>query len=284
METKDVSPLPATTTAAAAAAAAAGPFFYGAAAAPAPAAAAVRAAGGPGFVACRVHARRHAALVRPDVWEGARGAAPPLRAHAVRGATAVRRGRGRGGRTGGQCAGHGRTDAQEARAAAQVRARREHGSGAGPHLLRLSRRRRGSRTAAARRVLHQQPPVRPQRQAPRPAPRLRQEEAVRSPGYMFFSRTKALRTCFLARVLSHQCCARFFARAGSWGIAFTPHILAVKAGEVRFTDLGSTFKRFAASLRLLVVNGVDLRVRASPLSAHVMWWLLATRPSHRCLL
>jgi hypothetical protein len=119
----------------------------------------------------------------------------------------------------------------------------------------------------------------------RPAPRLRQEEAVRSPGYMFFSRTKALAGyMLLARVLSHQCCARFLARAGSWGIAFTPHILTVKAGEVRFTDLGSTFKRFAASLRLLVVNGVDLRVRASPLSAHVMWWLLATRPSHRCSL
>ncbi|XP_039824044.1 uncharacterized protein LOC120685961 [Panicum virgatum] len=48
-----------------------------------------------------------------------------------------------------------------------------------PHLLRLHRRRRGSRplAAPARRVLHQRPPVRPQRQASR---QLRQEEAVRS--------------------------------------------------------------------------------------------------------
>jgi hypothetical protein len=42
-----------------------------------------------------------------------------------------------------------------------------------------------------------------------------------------------------------------FSRAGSWGIAFTPHILTVKAGDVRFTYLVS--KHSAASMVFAIV-------------------------------
>ena len=64
-------------------------------------------------------------LVQLD--RGEDGAQPPLGAHAVRSSTAFPRGCGCGcaRRVGGQRSGHGRADAQEARATAQVRA---HGS------------------------------------------------------------------------------------------------------------------------------------------------------------
>lgn len=70
----------------------------------------------------------------------------------------------------------------------------------------------------------------------------------RPPGSGKKKQFEALGTCF-SPILGFVSCrwflfasnltsvACFFSRAGSWGIAFTPHILTVKAGEVRFTDL-----------------------------------------------
>ncbi|KAJ1266323.1 hypothetical protein BS78_08G142000 [Paspalum vaginatum] len=51
--------------------------------------------------------------------------------------------------------------------------------------------------------------------------------------------------------LGARCCARVFSRAGSWGIAFTPHILTVKAGEVKI-------HRSCSPSKHVVVDGVDL--------------------------
>jgi len=119
-------------------------------------------------------------LVQLD--RGEDGAQPPLGAHAVRASAAVRCGCGceSARRVGGQHSGHGRADAQEARATAQVRA---HGSMAlalpsspppSPAAPRPPATSSTSMTGSP-----SAPPVQPKRQASR---QLRQEEAVRSLG------------------------------------------------------------------------------------------------------
>ncbi|PWZ04835.1 hypothetical protein Zm00014a_041908 [Zea mays] len=61
-----------------------------------------------------------------------------------------------------------------------------------------------------------------------------------------------------------------FEALGSWGIAFTPHILAVKAGEVRFTDLVQLpygrFEIISLSGSFLLAEDGDTRSRTGGLS------------------